>query len=137
MAEIPVDPVINVNAETKIESTVTLEFAFDDFDIKYAKPLSYPKYKEDKKEGYCIVDSCYIFSEALTDSYKDVKYMLYKDSGVEILGEVDDFYFIRRDFGSQCYRIGYIPKSYIAIGASPEVKPSYVRRLLFQRVQPV
>lgn len=59
--------------------------------------------------------------------------MLYKDSGVEILGEVDDFYFIRRDFGSQCYRIGYIPKSYIAIGASPEVKPSICSQVIVSK----
>lgn len=110
--------------ENKIENIINIEFALDDFQVKYATPLSYPKYVENKNEGYCIVESCYIFSEPSSDSYKDVKYMVYKDSGVEILGTVDDWYFIRRDFGSQSYRIGYVPKSYIAIGKSPEIAPS-------------
>ena len=125
---VPVQAIDNssqeINIENKIENIINIEFALDDFQVKYATPLSYPKYVENKNEGYCIVESCYIYSEPSSDSYKDVKYMVYKDSGVEILGTVDDWYFIRRDFGSQSYRIGYVPKSYIAIGKSPEITPS-------------
>lgn len=122
-----------INIENKIENNITIEFALDDFDVKYATPLSYPKYVEDKTEGYCIVESCYIFSEPSSSSYKDVKYMVYKDSGVEILGSVDDWYFIRRDFGSQSYRIGYVPKSYIALGKSPEVAPSLCSQVIVSK----
>ena len=123
----------NINIENKIENNITIEFALDDFQVKYATPLSYPKYVENKTEGYCIVESCYIFSEPSSDSYKDVKYMVYKDSGVEILGSVDDWYFIRRDFGSQSYRIGYVPKSYIALGASPEIQPSLCSQVIVSK----
>lgn len=124
---------IGINIENKIENNITIEFALDDFQVKYATPLSYPKYVEDKTEGYCIVESCYIFSEPSSDSYKDVKYMVYKDSAVEILGTVDDWYFIRRDFGSQSYRIGYVPKSYIALGKSPEIPPEICSQVIVSK----
>ncbi|MDE6035620.1 MAG: hypothetical protein K2G36_06885 [Ruminococcus sp.] len=124
---------IGINIENKIENVINIEFALDDFQVKYATPLSYPKYVEDKTEGYCIVESCYIFSEPSSDSYKDVKYMVYKDSAVEILGSVDDWYFIRRDFGSQSYRIGYVPKSYIALGKSPEIAPSLCSQVIVSK----
>lgn len=134
---VPVQAVDNggqgINIENKIENNITIEFALDDFDVKYATPLSYPKYVENKTEGYCIVESCYIFSEPSSNSYKDVKYMVYKDSGVEILGIVDDWYFIRRDFGSQSYRIGYVPKSYIALGKSPEIAPSLCSQVIVSK----
>ena len=124
---------IGINIENKIENVINIEFALDDFQVKYATPLSYPKYVEDKTEGYCIVESCYIFSEPSSDSYKDVKYMVYKDSAVEILGSVDDWYFIRRDFGSQSYRIGYVPKSYIALGKSPEIAPEICSQVIVSK----
>lgn len=59
--------------------------------------------------------------------------MVYKDSGVEILGSVDDWYFIRRDFGSQSYRIGYVPKSYIALGKSPEIPPAFCSQVIVSK----
>lgn len=122
-----------INIENKIENNITIQFELDDFDVKYATPLSYPKYVENKTEGYCIVESCYIFSEPSSNSYKDVKYMVYKDSGVEILGSVDDWYFIRRDFGSQSYRIGYVPKSYIELGKSPEIPPALCSQVIVSK----
>ncbi|MDE5582873.1 MAG: hypothetical protein K2J08_04135 [Ruminococcus sp.] len=122
-----------INIANNIENNITIQFDFDDFNVKYATPLSYQKYVENRTEGYCIVESCYIFSEPSSDSYKDVKYMLYRDGGVEILGSVDDWYFIRRDFGSQSYRIGYVPKSYIALGASPEIPPSVCSQVIVSK----
>lgn len=120
----PADDQIN------IENNITIQFDVDDFGIKYARPLSYPKYVEDKTEGYCLVDSCYIYAEPSTASEKTEKYMVYKDSGVEILGTVGDWYFIRRDFGSQSYRIGYVPKEYFALGPSPEIPPSLCSQII-------
>ncbi|MDE6426531.1 MAG: hypothetical protein K2K89_10420, partial [Ruminococcus sp.] len=47
---VPVQAIDNgsqgINIENKIENTITIEFSLDDFQVKYATPMSYPKYTE-------------------------------------------------------------------------------------------
>ncbi len=110
----------NIQNDVDIENSLNITFLVDGDGVKVAQPLSYPAYVE-KNQGnaWCSATSIYIYSEPSTNSYKREADMLYYGDVCEILGTMDDWYFISTDSGNGYDLHGYVKKKYISSGNTP------------------
>ena len=102
-------PTVNVN--------IILQYDSDGI----ALPKSYTSYEAyaGGKEGYCCVDSCYIYKTASMSGPKRQADMLYKNDALTVYGFYDGFYYIGTDSGSGYELMGYVQTDMITIGTPP------------------
>jgi hypothetical protein len=103
-----------------IQQNVQIVFYADNDGIEVAEPAYYPSYVANNgTAAWCSAQSIYIYSQPSTNSYKREANMLYYGDVCQILGSVDDWYYISTDSGSGYDLHGYVKQNYITIGAAP------------------
>lgn len=103
-----------------IQQNVQIVFFADNDGIEVAEPAYYPSYVSNNgTSAWCSAQSIYIYSQPSTSSYKREANMLYYGDVCQILGSVDDWYYISTDSGSGYDLHGYVKQKYITIGATP------------------
>ncbi len=102
-----------------IQQNVNIVFLADSDGFEFAQPSCYPSYVSDDRDAWCSAESIYIYSEPSTSSSKREADMLYYGDTLNILGSVDEWYYIATDSGNGYDLHGYVKKSYITIGQTP------------------